>query len=88
MILVEQKKAKAFELADQLPDVMVIHGDGRNVELLEEEGLEAMDAFICVTGNSETNIMSCLMAKSKKVKKAIALVENVDYFQLVSIYRY
>ena len=82
VILVEQNKAKAFELADQLPDVMVIHGDGRNVELLEEEGLEAMDAFICVTGNSETNIMSCLMAKSKKVKKAIALVENMDYFQL------
>ena len=82
VILVEQNKNKAFELADQLPDVMVINGDGRNVELLEEEGLEAMDAFICVTENSETNIMSCLMAKSKKVKKAIALVENMDYFQL------
>lgn len=82
VILVEQNKTKAFELAELLPNVMVIHGDGRNVELLEEEGLEAMDAFICVTENSETNIMSCLMAKSKKVKKAIALVENMDYFQL------
>lgn len=82
VILVEQNKVKAFEIADQLPDVMVIHGDGRNVEILEEEGLEAMDAFICVTENSETNIMSCLMAKSKQVKKAIALVENMDYFQL------
>ena len=38
VILVEQNKNKAFELADQLPDVMVINGDGRNVELLEEEG--------------------------------------------------
>ena len=82
VVLVEQNKNKAFELADQVPDAMVIHGDGRNVELLEEEGLEAMDAFICVTENSETNIMSCLMAKSKKVKKTIALVENMDYFQL------
>ena len=82
VVLVEQNKNKAFEFADQVPDVMVIHGDGRNVELLEEEGLEAMDAFICVTENSETNIMSCLMAKSKKVKKTIALVENMDYFQL------
>jgi len=82
VILVEQNKTKAFEIADQLPDVMVIHGDGRNVEILEEEGLDAMDAFICVTENSETNIMSCLMAKSKQVKKAIALVENMDYFQL------
>ncbi len=82
VILVEQNKIKAFDLADQLPDVMVIQGDGRNVELLEEEGLGSMDAFICVTENSETNIMSCLMAKSKNVKKAIALVENMDYFQL------
>ncbi len=41
-----------------------------------------MDAFIAVTGNSETNIMSCLVAKSKKIKKTIALVENMDYFQL------
>ena len=41
-----------------------------------------MDAFIAVTGNSETNIMSCLVAKSKGVKKTIALVENMDYFQL------
>ena len=82
VVLVEQNKNKAFELADQVPEAMVIHGDGRNVELLEEEGLEAMDAFICVTENSETNIMSCLMAKSKKVKKTIALVENMDYFQL------
>ena len=45
VILVEQNKTKAFELAEQLPNVMVIHGDGRNVELLEEEGLEAMDAL-------------------------------------------
>ena len=41
-----------------------------------------MDAFIAVTENSETNIMSCLMAHTKKVKKTIALVENMDYFQL------
>lgn len=82
VILVEQNKKKAFSVADQLPDIMVIHGDGRNLEILEEEGLTAMDAFICVTENSETNILSCLMAKSKEVKKTIALVENMDYFQL------
>ena len=61
---------------------MVINGDGRNVELLIEESIEDMDAFISVTGNSETNIMSCLVAKSKGVGKTIALVENMDYFQL------
>ena len=41
-----------------------------------------MDAFISVTGDSETNILSCLVAKSKGVRKTIALVENMDYFEL------
>lgn len=80
--LIEKNKEKAFDLADDLPNALVINGDGRNVELLEEESLDSMDAFIAVTGNSETNIMSCLVAKSKYIKKTIALVENMDYFQL------
>ncbi len=80
--LIEKDKSKAFELADDLPNALVIHGDGRNVELLEEESIYDMDAFIAVTGNSETNIMSCLVAKSKNIRKTIALVENMDYFQL------
>jgi len=49
---------------------------------LKEEGLEEMDAFIAVTDNSETNIISCLVAKSCGVKKTIALVENMDYIHL------
>ena len=80
--LVEKDREKAYELADELPDTLIINGDGRNVELLEEENIYDMDAFIAVTGNSETNIMSCLVAKSKSVKKTISLVENMDYFQL------
>ncbi|MBT8293757.1 MAG: Trk system potassium transporter TrkA [Eudoraea sp.] len=80
--LIEKNKEKAFEISDSLPNALVINGDGRNVELLEEESLDSMDAFIAVTGNSETNIMSCLMARSKNIKKTIALVENMDYFQL------
>ncbi|TXN36843.1 Trk system potassium transporter TrkA [Flagellimonas hymeniacidonis] len=80
--LIEKDKDKAFQIADDLPHALVINGDGRNVELLDEESLESMDAFIAVTGNSETNIMSCLVAKSKKIKKTIAMVENMDYFEL------
>lgn len=80
--IIEIDKEKAIQLADKLPDVMIIYGDGRNIELLEEENLNSMDAFISVTGNSETNIMSCLMANSKNINKTIALVENMDYFKL------
>ena len=80
--LIEKDKERALDLADELPNALVICGDGRNVELLDEESIAGMDAFISVTGNSETNIMSCLVAKSKGVKKTIALVENMDYFEL------
>ena len=80
--LIEKDKARCFELADQLRNVMVINSDGRDMELLSEEGIENMDAFIAVTGNSETNIISCLVAKNYNVKKTIALVENIDYIHL------
>ena len=80
--LVESNKEKAIKLSGDLPNTLVIHGDGRNAELLIEENIGGMDVFLAVTDDSETNIMSCLMAKSNKVSKIIALVENVDYFEL------
>ncbi|NNC51041.1 MAG: Trk system potassium transporter TrkA [Flaviramulus sp.] len=80
--LFEENKERAFDIADDLPNILVIHSDGRNVDLLDEENISEMDAFIAVAENSETNIMACLVAKSKGVKKTIALVENMDYFEL------
>ena len=80
--IIEIDKNKAFEISEQISDALIIHGDGRDVELLEEENISEMDAFVAVTGNSETNIMTCLVAKSKGVKKTIALVENMDYINI------
>ncbi len=80
--IIESDSERCFELADKLPDVLVINDDGHDVNLLEEENIEKMDAFIAVTGNSETNIMSCLVAKNHGVKKTIAMVENMDYIHL------
>lgn len=80
--LVEIDKDRCFELTDMLPDSLIIHGDGRDTELLRQEGIENMDAFIAVTGNSETNILTCLQAKKVGVKKTIAAVESLDYISL------
>lgn len=80
--LIEKNREKAEALAEDLCDALIINGDGRDLELLEEENIRETDAFIAVTGNSETNIMSCLVAKSKGVKKTIALVENMDYIDI------
>jgi trk system potassium uptake protein TrkA len=80
--LIEKNREKAELLAEELNNTLVINGDGRDLELLEEENIRETDAFIAVTGNSETNIMSCLVAKSKGVKKTVALVENMDYIDI------
>lgn len=80
--LIEQDREKCFELADSLQNIMIINGDGRDVELLKEEGIDDMDAFIAVTGNSETNMISSLVAKNHGVPKTISLVENMDYIHL------
>lgn len=80
--LIEKDKKKCFTLADEMPNVMVIHGDGRNSDVIDEEKLCNMDAFLALTGNSETNIISSLVAKNQGVGKTIALVENVDYIHL------
>ena len=80
--MIEKDHKKATHLANILPDALVINADGRNVEILKEENISKMDAFIAVTEDSETNIITCLVANSKGVRKTIALVENMDYFKL------
>jgi trk system potassium uptake protein len=80
--LIENNREKAYRLSNYLNNTLVINGDGTNIELLMQEGLKRMDAFIAVTGNSETNILSCLLAKSLGVKRTIAEIENMDYISL------
>ncbi len=80
--LIEKDKEKCFRLADELPDTMIINADGRDQVLMKEEGIDKSDAFIAVTENTETNIISCLSAKNSGVKKTISLVENIDYIHL------
>ncbi len=80
--LIEKDRQRSFNLSNRLSNTLVIHGDGTDMELLRQEGLEKMDAFIAVTGNSETNILSCLLAKHLGVKRTIAEVENMDYIHL------
>ncbi|MBQ9656451.1 MAG: Trk system potassium transporter TrkA [Prevotella sp.] len=63
-------------------DVMIIHGDGRDLGLLQEEGIQNTQAFVALTGNAETNILACLTAKRLGVRKTVAMVENLDYVEM------
>jgi trk system potassium uptake protein len=80
--LIDSDIKKCADLAEILDNTLIIHGDGRDVDLLEQEGITRMDAFVAVTGNSETNILACLLAKKMGVKKTIAEVENMEFINL------
>lgn len=76
-----QRCEKLNELLDN-EEAMIIHGDGRDLGLLKEEGIRNTQAFVALTDNAETNILACLTAKKLGVRKTVALVENLDYVNM------
>jgi len=78
--IIDNDLARCNRLTEILDDkTMIINGDGRDMDLLVEEGLKNTEAFVALTGNSETNILACLAAKRMGVRKTVAEVENIDY---------
>ena len=78
--IIDNDLNRCNRLTEILDDkVMIINGDGRDMDLLIEEGLKNTEAFVALTDNSETNILSCLAAKRMGVSKTVAEVENIDY---------
>jgi trk system potassium uptake protein TrkA len=80
--LIEENRRRAEDLSASLSNTLVINGDATNIELLKEEGLQTVDAFIGVTDSSETNVLTCLHAKRLGVKRTIALVENTGFITI------
>ena len=81
--IIETQAEKSANLAERLHKTLVIKGDGRDINLLALEGIIDMDAFIAVTGDDETNIISCLMAKHLEVPKIISLINKPDYTAII-----
>ncbi len=78
--IIERDLNRCNRLTELVDDnVMVINGDGRDMDLLLEEGIKKTDAFVALTDNSETNILACLAAKRMGVTKTVAEVEDIDY---------
>lgn len=77
----EQRCERLNELIDR-NNVLIIHGDGRDMGLLREENIANTQAFVALTDNAETNILACLAAKRRGVRKTIAQVENIDYVSM------
>ncbi len=80
--LVESNTEKTREIAEKLPDTLIIEGDGTDIDLMAVEGLMDMDAFVAATGDDETNIISTLLARHLQVPRTVALVNKVVYLPI------
>ncbi|KPJ61572.1 MAG: hypothetical protein AMJ46_00200 [Latescibacteria bacterium DG_63] len=81
--IIESNVEKTYDLAEKLRKALVIKGDGLDLDLLAMEGIVDMDAFIAATGDDETNIVSCLVAKHLKVPKIISLINRTEYCAII-----
>lgn len=80
--IIESNIGKSEEIANVLPRALIIQGDGTDIDLMAVEGLQDMDAFVAVTGDDETNIISTLVARHLKVPRTIALVNTLEYLPI------
>ncbi len=82
--LIEADEKRCEQLNELLEDenILIINGDGRDLNLLRNEGIQFTQAFVSLTENSETNILACLTAKRLGVRKTVAMVENLDYVNM------
>lgn len=81
--IIESSSEASEGLAEKLTRALVIKGDGLDLNLLALEGIIDMDAFISVTGDDETNIVACLMAKHLRVPKIISLINKTEYSPII-----
>lgn len=81
--IIEMDYRRCEDLCEMLPEAVIIHGDGTDKELLQEEGLEKTDALVCLTGMDEENIVVSLYAKAKKVSKVIAKINRINFDEIL-----
>lgn len=82
--IIEREKERCYYLAKHLDDVMILHGDGTDINLLDDENIDEMDAFVTATGYDEDNLLLALMAKNRGVEDVIAKVSRGIYTEMVS----
>ncbi len=81
--LVDHRKEKLLKAAQEIPDVLLLHADGLDIDFLESEGISDFDALITLTDDETTNLFAGLIAKKKGVDKVIVHINTPDYLSLV-----
>ncbi|MCK5505345.1 MAG: Trk system potassium transporter TrkA [Thermodesulfovibrionia bacterium] len=82
--IIETDAERCKFLVKSLQKSVILHGDGSDQKLLEEENINDMDVFAAISNNEELNIMASLLAKSLGVKKVITIVNKTDYLPLAN----
>ena len=82
--IIEKDKSRCFYLSTHLNDVMVLNGDATDLQLLEEENFEGMDAVVTCTGFDEDNLLLALSAKQHGIEDVIAKVSRRNYAEIIS----
>ena len=81
--IIEKDYERCLELSELLPGASIIHGDGSDQLLLEEEGLDSCDAIVCLTNLDEENIIISLYAQKMEVSKIITKVNKESFAGIV-----
>ena len=81
--LVEQNKARCQYLSTRVKNVLIINGDGTDIDMLDEENLDDMDAFVTATGLDEQNLLLAVTAKQRGIEDVISKVSREDYLSLI-----
>jgi trk system potassium uptake protein len=82
--IIETNRARCDYLTTQLPgDMLVLHGDSTDEELMIDENVQDMDLFLALTSDDEDNIMACLLAKRLGARRVLALINRKAYADLV-----
>ena len=81
--IIESDYDRCLELSELLTDATIIHGDGSDQILLQEEGINETDAVVCLTGLDEENIIMSMYASKQNVHKIITKVNKSTLFNLL-----
>jgi trk system potassium uptake protein len=81
--IIELSRERCEYLTDMLSNVLILHGDATDPNLLREENLDEMDAFVAVTGFDEENLLLSLMAKQHGIEDVVAKVSRKSYAALI-----
>lgn len=82
-VVIEKSVAVAEAFSQESPDVLVINADGTNRDILAEEGIDATDAFIALTGTDEVNILMGMYAHRMQVPKVVTKISKSSMLDLI-----